>query len=103
MQELPIPTQSPLEFNPQVKHYGRNWLVGFEWMAVTLGSSRPVTGLGFYIQHKKDPARTYLCFTVREAVAFAERCGLPPKIFGRFLNEAVAMGGKAVPQEFQIP
>jgi hypothetical protein len=100
---VPIPEQEPIHSDVLVKDYGRNWALGFEWLDVTLGGSRPMTGLSFYIKRKGQARQIYLCFSIREAVAFAERCKLPPKLFGRFMNDAVELGGDKVPQEFQIP
>jgi hypothetical protein len=104
---IELPEQEPLPFNPRVKNYGHGWTwtLGFEWLDVTLGGAGPVTGLGLYIQHngrKNLQPQSYLCFTIKEAIAFAQRCKLPPKIFGRFMNEVIYLGGDHVPKEFQI-
>lgn len=89
MQALKLPPQEPIAFDPKVAIFGA-WRLGFQWLYVTLGGSRPVLGLGLYIRHRdRDESRTYLTFSLKEAVAFAERCDLPPRRFAELMHYAL--------------
>lgn len=83
-----LPPQDPLPFNPIVYQYGA-WRLGFEWMYVTLGGSDPILGLGLYIERVNGTPQTYCTFSIKEAVAFAERSKLGPRRFAQLMGEAL--------------
>jgi hypothetical protein len=87
-QPIKLPPQEPLPFKPIIYRYGA-WRLGFQWMYVTLGNSRPVLGLGLYVEHKNREPHTYVTFNLKEAVAFAERSKLGPRRFAQLMGEAL--------------
>lgn len=81
--------QEPLPFNPNMTFVLGKWRLAFEWMRLTLGGAPLGLSLGLYVEERGKQPKLWVAGNLKDAVAFAERCKLPPRRFAQLMGYAL--------------